>query len=411
MSFDDFYKKIGFYIIKWLIINLLLGFLGAIFVLILKKGIVHLNDLIYNRYYLAPIIGSLIMAILVRYFDFRAKGLGTDLYIKYTKSEFPLKKPLRLLISKFFATSVTLGLIGIGGLVGPLLLIGSSMAIVINKVFNYFKVRIFNSQLDYRVLSICGAAATLGPLLGAPLGGGIFASEILYKSSLDYNDLFPAILGSSFGYYFYHAFLPQPGLNIDLGLPEASLKELLLLIFVASICGIIGQSFISIFDFIHNFFKRLKIKSFLKPLMAGCIVLIIMELFKVESFINTVGINQLFFTPLREGRMIVLVLFKILLTMVIIAGGFSAAIVDTALISGALTGNLLYYIFPNIPLPVLVIIGLSATLSSIANIPLATMVIVSEIFNLNLSLPVIIGSIIGYLIGRPKAVFKYIREE
>jgi|GEM_PF-2982664 len=411
MSLDDFYKKIGFYIIKWLMINLLLGFFGAITVLALEKGITYLNESIYNKYYIAPLIGSLIIAIILYYVDFRASGLGTDIYIKYTNSEYPLQEPVRLLISKFFVTTITLGLMGIGGLVGPLLLIGSSMAIVIDKLFNYFKVRIFTSRLDYRVLSVCGAAATLGPLLGAPLGGGIFASEILYKSSLDYNDLFPAILGSSFGYYFYHAFLPQPSLNIDLALPEATLKELFLLIFVASICGIIGQSFISIFDFIDSYFNRLRVKFFLKPIIAGFIVLIVMRLLQVGSFTDIGDTKQLFFIPLREGRMIILVVLKILLTMVIIGGGCSAAIVDTALISGALTGNLLYHIFPNIPLHILVVIGLSATLSSIANIPLATMVIVSEIFNLNLSLPVIIGSIIGYLIGRPKAVFKYIGEE
>ncbi|PRX33569.1 CIC family chloride channel protein [Orenia metallireducens] len=411
MFLDNFYRKIGFYIIKWLIINLLLGFLGAVLVLALKKGIFYLNQFFYNKYYIAPLIGSVIIAIIIYYLDFRARGLGTDIYIRYTNNKYPLKSPFRLLISKFLATSTTLGLMGIGGLVGPLLLIGSSMAIVIDKVFNYFKVKLFNSQLDYRVLSVCGAAATLGPLLGAPLGGGIFASEILYKSSLDYNDLFPAILGSSFGYYFYHAFLPMNSLNIDLALPEATLKEIFLLILVAIISGIIGQSFISIFEAIDDYFSRLRIKSFLKPIITGVIVLMIMKLLKVDSFIDIGDINQLVFSPLREGRMIILIIVKILLAMVIIGGGCSAAIVDTALISGALTGNLLYYIFPNIPLSILVIIGLSATLASIANIPLATMIIVSEIFNLNLSLPVIIGSIIGYLIGRPKAVFKYIGEE
>ncbi|WP_018250199.1 chloride channel protein [Orenia marismortui] len=408
---QGFYKKVLLYIFKWIVINLILGFIGAVMLLLIQKGSTYLIDNIYYNFFLSPIVGALLISIVIHYFDSRSSGLGTDLYIAYTKSNVNVGHSFKLILSKSFATIITLGLMGIGGLVGPLLLIGSSLGRLLLKITDYLKIKLISSELDLRVLSICGAAATLGPLLGAPLGGGIFATEVLYKSSLDYNDLFPAVLGSTFGYFFYHSFLPVPRLNIDIGLPEAGLKDIFLLILVALICGLIGQVFISIFNLIDNLFNNLNSSEFIKAIIAAIILLATMKILNINSFVEVAKIEDFFVAPITDRYLLLVIILKILLTMLIIGAGFSAAIVDIALVSGALAGNLIFVFFPQLPLHLLVIVGLSATLSSVANVPLATMVLVSEIFNLNLSLPVIIGSIIGYLIGRPKAVFKYISEE
>jgi CIC family chloride channel protein len=51
---------------------------------------------------------------------------------------------------------------------------------------------------------------------------------------------------------------------------------------------------------------------------------------------------------------------------------------------------------------------MSAILSSVANVPLATIILVSEIYGINLSLSVVLGSIIGFLVGRAQAVYQYL---
>ena len=102
-----------------------------------------------------------------------------------------------------------------------------------------------------------------------------------------------------------------------------------------------------------------------------------------------------------------LVLFKILITIIVISSGGSVAMVDTAVVTGGLLGNLLHFIIP-LPLNLLVVTAMSAILASLANVPLATIILISEIFGVNLSLSIVLGSIIGFLIGRAQTVYQYL---
>ncbi|GAB6137575.1 chloride channel protein [Halanaerobaculum tunisiense] len=402
------YSQISYYIIKWTLLSTLLGALGANLVLITHKGIDFLSQLAAANQLVSPLFGGSLVGIIIYYIDYRAAGLGTNLYINQTKGNGVISAPVKLLVSKLIATQITLGLIGVGGLVGPLLLLGSSLASCLKGVLELFQLNIADNRLQIKVLSVCGAAATLGPLLGAPLGGGIFASEVLYKSSLDYNDLFPAILSSSLGHFFYQSSLPVNQSQLAFQFPEFTTLDILLLIVAALICGLLGQSFILIFNWMQRKFAQLSIPVLFKPLVASGLVVVIYMLLDIELQIDSTGLEQIFFQLLSLKTVSVFLLAKICLAIIVISSGGSAAVVDVALLSGAAAGNLLSYLFPTLSLSVLVIVGLSATLASIANVPLATIVLVTEMFNLNSSLPVVIGAVIGFLVGRPKIVFKYI---
>ncbi|GAB6098809.1 hypothetical protein JCM16358_06880 [Halanaerocella petrolearia] len=410
MSRQRLYSEISQYILKWTLLSILLGSLGASLVWIVKKVVSILNQLTADYYLVTPLLGGVMLGLIIYYFDWRAAGLGTNLYIAQTKGDIPLTQPVKLIIGKFLATGITLGLIGVGGLVGPLLLLGSSLVFFISQILNFFKIKVINRQLEFRVLSVCGAAATLGPMLGTPLGGGIFASEVLYKSSLDYNDLFPAILSSSFGYFCYQSFVSSQSSKLIITFPDFKVGEIGLLILAALVCGVLGQSFILIFNWIDNYFTTLEIPKLFKPLVAGGVIACLNLISGIRLQTDILELGQLLSKQLSIKVLLTFLVLKIVLTIIVISSGGSAAITDVALFSGAVTGNLLAYLFPQLPVAALVIVGLSATLASIANVPLATIVLVAEMFNLSFSLPVVIGGIIGFLVGRPKTVFKYIEE-
>jgi CIC family chloride channel protein len=384
---------------------LLLGALNSGLVFIAKIGVDKLTE-IGTRHFLLPIVGALLVGGLVYYWDNRAQGLGTNIYISSIRQN-KLIHPGRLLLVKLSATILTLGLIGVGGLVGPLLLLGSTIAIIIGNIMGKINLKLGFLDVDRRVLSICGAAAALGPWLGAPLGGGIFASEVLYKSSLDYNDLFPALLSSSFGYFFYQFIDFGQELQIAVSLPDFNLTQIILLIFAAVICGLLGQGFILIFKLVTNWFADLQLLDLLKPVLATGIVLALAILLKPEEIDSVSPLFSQLFSP---EVIVKLLIFKIAAVIFIVGSGGSAAVVDVAFFAGALAGQLLYYIFPQLPLAALVIVGLSATLASIANVPLATIILVLELLDLSFNLPVVIGGIIGFLVGRPRAVFTYIND-
>jgi CIC family chloride channel protein len=404
----NFYRYILLYIFKWLLVSFILGFLGANIVFVLRLVIDYLRNLLHVSFLLTPIIGGGLVGLIIYYFDFRSAGLGTNHYIDFAKQNRRIKNPGQLLVSKFTNTSLTLGLMGVEGLVGPILLIGSSLAMFVQQLAIKLKINLVN-DLEYRVLNVCGAAATLGPLLGAPIGSGVFATEVLYKSSLDYNDLFPAILSASFGCFFYNLFYQyhRPSLTYDIDLPELTIEGIILIIGVALLAGFMGQGIILVYNFCKDFFENLAISSLLKPVVAGLVVGLLIKLFNIDGVVTKLKIEEILFSGVTVKILFYLLLFKILITIVVVSSGGSVAMVDTALLTGGLLGNLLHYLIP-LPLNLLVVVGMSAILSSVANVPLATIILVSEIYGINLSLSVVLGSIIGFLVGRAQAVYQYL---
>ena len=405
-----FFQSILVYIFKWLLVSFLLGFLGANLVFCLRLFIDYLRNAFSHSSLLTPLMGGLLVGLIIYYFDFRSAGLGTNLYIDYAKHNKKVKNPLKLLIAKFSNTGLTLGLMGVEGLVGPILLMGSSLALVIDQLAAKLKSGLINPKTDYRVLSICGAAAALGPLLGAPIGSGIFASEVLYQSSLDYDDLFPAILAGSFGVFFYKLFYQVSTLDYNIYLSELRAEQIFWVIGVALIAGLMGQGIILIYSSCRDYFENLALPLVFKPILAGLIVALLIKLFKFNHLVDRLKIKKIIFSGLTIKVLLLLLIFKILTTVTVVSSGGSVAMVDTALLIGGLLGNLLHYLIP-LPLNILVVTSISASLASVANVPLATIILVSEIFGINLSLTVVLGSIIGFLVGRAKTVYQYLEIE
>ena len=404
------YDSILSYILKWLGLSILLGFLGANLVLALRIVINTLRNFVPHNLFLTPVLGGLLVGFIIYYFDFRASGLGTNRYIEYTKQERLIRKPGKLLVSKFSNTVLTLGLMGVEGLVGPSLLLGSSLASFLQQLAERFKIRFLTTTEEYRVLNVCGAAAVLGPLLGVPVGGGIFASEVLYESSLDYNDLFPAILSSSFGYFLCDLFYQVPNLNYDIYFPHLSLSDTLLVVIAALVAGFVGQEIIFIYNTLEQWVNNLSIPGIFKPIVAGGLAALLINLFNMNEVITRLKLEEILFSNLAAKILISLLIFKVLITIIVVSSGGSVAMVDTALLIGGLLGNLLHFLLP-LPLELLVITCMSAILASLANVPLATMILIPEIFGINLSLPIALGSIIGFLIGRAQTVYQYLELE
>ena len=173
-----FWTHYFIYLIKWPLLACIIG--GA------AGGLVRIFNLSLDwlilqtdSYWLfgLPVLGGLITGLIGRW-DPGVYGDGTQIYID--RVDRPPRHSLRLLLGKFAASLATLGTGGSGGRVAPFVLMGGTVGKLCTRL------KIFPHRRDCRVTTVCGAAAGVGALLGTPLGGGIFAAEVLFASSLDY---------------------------------------------------------------------------------------------------------------------------------------------------------------------------------------------------------------------------------
>jgi len=263
--------------------------------------------------------------------------------------------------------------------------------------------------------TVCGVAGALGALLKAPLGGGIFAVEILYAASINYRKLFPAILSSGIGYTIY-------GLITDFSPPWGRMafsfrpREIPLFLLAAVLTGWMGLLFIAVYEKISAFFKGIGVSDNLKPALGG----IGCGLIGLSIGLKVMGVG---ITTLREiiqprSTFTLFALFSIMLflfgkmaaTAFTIGSGGSAGFTFPSIMLGALAGDLVAISFgvtdPGTHLA-LVVVGIAGSLGAILNVPIASIVICIEVFGFSFSLPAILGGVIGFMVGRPKVIYEY----
>ncbi|SES68970.1 chloride channel protein [Anaerobranca gottschalkii] len=393
---------VGGYMFKWLVIATLSGIGGGLSAFILRRSIDFFSYIsrIFPLY-LTPLIAGFIL-IPIYYWDKRAKGFGTDHYILTVNGDEREFK-VRTYFSKILATAVTLGFNGSGGVEGPMLVIGGSLDNILRKI-SAIKI----TEKDHRLLSICGAAGAIGAMFRSPLGGGIFVVEVLYKSSLPYHDIFPAILSSTMGYVVFSMLgYGNPLFEIPLYIPN--MTNVPLFIIAAIISGFLAVFFMYFFAKVEYILKKIPNKIF-HPIFGGFLV------GGILYFLPQVGgtgldIIQSMITdtfPLKIA--VILLVGKIIATSITVNSGGSAGLVIPALFIGGIGGNFVATVLGVEDLGLiasLVTAGMGASLAGIANVPVAAAVMIVEMVGLKIGVPAVLGSIIGYAIGRRRVIYGF----
>ncbi len=404
------------YILRWSLTSLIIGTASGVVVYLFKRAVLFFSQLpaLQILVYAGPALGGLIIGLVFYRIEPEARGEGMPTYIQTVNGNKGFV-PLRLTVCKYLAGLFTLGFGGSGGFVGPMALVnggvGSFLARNLRRFSHPFNLK--REELD--TATVCGVAGALGALLKAPLGGGIFAVEILYAASINYRKLFPAILSSGLGYTIYGLitdFSPLWGRRAFSFQP----KEIPLFLLAAVLTGWIGLFFITVYEKVSALFKRIRISDDLKPALGGIGCGLIGLILGVK--VMGVGINTLeeimqprsTFTLFALISIILLVLGKIVATAFTIGSGGSAGFTFPSLILGALAGDLVAISFgvtePGTHLA-LIVVGIAGSLGAILNVPIASIVICIEMFGFSFSLPAILGGVIGFMVGRPKVIYEY----
>jgi len=137
-------------------------------------------------------VGALAGAVLVFTVAPEAEGHGTDAAIAAVHHN-PRGVRLRTVFVKIVASALTIGSGGSGGREGPTGQISAG--------FGSFLARFLDlSPSDARITVASGIGSGIGSIFGAPLGGAVLATEILYRDDFEVEALLPSFIASIVGY-------------------------------------------------------------------------------------------------------------------------------------------------------------------------------------------------------------------
>ena len=400
------------FIIKWVIVATIVGVAGGSAAYLLYMSIQFFSNVrtAAINVFVAPALAGLLVGILLYPIEPKVSSYGTNIFLHAVNQENGDIRGRTSLI-KLISSSLTLGFGGSGGVEGPMVLIGGSISSFL------FRFRIFSrflTQEDRRIATICGAAGAIGAIFRSPVGGGIFVVELLYKSSLHYTELFPAVISSSMGYtvmlllteteplFYSPVFQPQ-------------LQNIPYFLFAAIVAGAVSLIFRLLFQRAFHAFNKLNINPMLKPALGGIMTGLTAYVFGIQVLgIGIEHIQNFILGSASLQLLLLLLVGKMLATIFTISSGGSAGLVIPALYVGAVTGSIFSILlgFSGLtPHYSLVVVGMSASLSVMANVPLAAVIMIVEMLGLKMGIPAVIGAIIGFVVGRSKEFYEITHEE
>ena len=347
--------------------------------------------------------GALLGAILVFGLAPDAEGHGTDAAIAAVHHN-PRGIRMRTVFVKIVASALTIGSGGSGGREGPTGQISAG--------FGSFLARFFDlSPSDARIVVASGIGSGIGSIFGAPLGGAVLATEIMYRDDFEVEALLPSFIASIVGYSVWgsiEGFGPLFGFVGNYRLTSAA--QLGWFAVIGVLGGLLGLLYAKGFYAFVTFFGRLAIPRWVRPaiggLVVGCIGLAIPEVLGTGyGWIQQSLGPQLLHIPL--WIVLILPFARIATTGLSIGSGGSGGIFGPGMVIGAFMGGafwrLMEPLVPSLghdPAPY-VIVGMMACFGSISRAPLAVMLMVAEMTGtLSLMVPAMVAVGLATLIVR-----------
>jgi chloride channel protein, CIC family len=341
---------------------------------------------------LATTIGGLLSGFLVYRFAPEAEGHGTDTAVKafhWLGGSVRARVPL----IKLFASAITIGSGGSAGREGPTALISAGFGSVYAELTG-------RSEEDRRLLLLIGMASGLSAIFRSPIGTAIFAIEVLYSGmDFDVGALLYTMLGSIIAYAINGVFVGwEPLFTVPSNLAITNIADYLPYIVLGVASGIVATILPMVFYGTRDLFHKLPVPQMIKPAIGGLGVgLIALELPQVlgggygwiQAAINgQIGLNLL----------LLLVVAKMVAFALTVSSGGSGGVFAPSLFVGAMLGGTLAAGF-HIPSAALVIVGMAAVFGGAARVPMATLLMVTEMTGgYNLLVPAALAVMLSFMI-------------
>ena len=343
---------------------------------------------------LVPTLGGLASGVLVFTLAPEAEGHGTDALIRSFHRGAGLIRS-RVPLVKAVASVITIGSGGSAGQEGPIAQIGAGFGSLLARVLRL-------TTGERRLLMLSGAAGGIGAIFRAPLGGALFAGEVLYSTTATESAaLLPCLASSIVAYSTFALFITPRPIFVVPDLDFHGLRELPLFVVLAVACAGVGWLYVRVFYGIRDVvFRPLPIPRHVKPALGG-LLLGVMALAFPQLMTGGYGWVQwgaigmpadlampgtpVFRPQMGVAMLLGLALLKIVATGLTISSGGSGGVFGPSVFIGGMLGGgigqLLRETLPGgetIDPAAFALVGMGGFFAGVSKAPLASIVMVCE---------------------------------
>ncbi len=362
-----------------------------------------------------PVIGGLIVVFLVRSFAPEAKGHGVPevMYAIYHQAG-----NVRGIVAvvKSLASAIAIGTGASIGREGPIIQIGASFGSTFAR-----KLRLIRSQKI--ILLSAGAGAGIAATFNTPLGGVLFASEVLLPE-ISTRSFLPVVVATATSTYGYRMVM---GAELAFSVPflrgmehvqTVNAAEIALSAIIGLVLGVAAWAFVKLLAFMEDLFEGLPVSPYLQSIIGMSVVGLAGYLFMLASgHYQVLGVGyatiQFIIDCCRDGNtlgitlLVTLFFGKLLATCVSLGSGSSGGIFSPSLFMGAALGAAIAsaasILFPHldISVPTYAMIGMAAMVGAATSAAMTAIVMIFEMTrDYNMILPLTLACAIALGIRR-----------
>jgi H+/Cl- antiporter ClcA len=264
------------------------------------------------------------------------------------------------------------------------------------------KLRVRGENL--RTLSIAGMASGFTALFGAPLGGGLFALEILHHRHLSeyFQALIPAFVASCASFVVF-ILITHIGIGPTWSFPVGGtprLNDAFAAVGYAVVATAVGWLFIELVRQLRRGFGRLQVPIYAKMGGAGLLLGVLAYTFPLTRYFGHEQLAELLsgevFTP---GFLVVLLLAKLLAIALTVTSGWRGGFIIPLFFVGATLGLLIHQWLPATNLPLAMISCMAALNACATRTPISTAILLATLTGFQQPVPILFASLTGFFLA------------
>jgi CIC family chloride channel protein len=358
---------------------------------------------------LVPVVGALGVVYLVRRFAPEAKGHGVPEVIDAIHFKGGRIRP-RVAAVKALASSISIGSGGSIGREGPIIQIGATFGSILAGWLNL-------AEWQRLALIAAGGGAGIAATFNTPIGGVLFAAEILLVE-ISARTLIPVMIATGTAsvigriYFGDHPSFVIPALSVDPGsMPDIRLVAYILL---GLVLGLMGWLYTKAIYWAEDLFERLPVNDYVRHVIGMALVgvtMVVLVTTMGHYYVEGVGyaaIQDILDGVLTAGWVLVLLAFlKLASTSLTLGSGASGGVFSPALFIGATMGGALATLI-NAAVPSMhlnpvnaAVVGMACMVGASTGAAVTAVVMIFEMTrDFQVILPLIIAVSAAYLIRR-----------
>ena len=351
---------------------------------------------------LVTTIGGLLVGILTSWLAPEAEGHGTDAVVRAFHRSAGALRP-RVAPVKLIASALTIGSGGAAGREGPIALIAAAIG-------SWYATITRRGDAERRLLLLIGAAAGLSAIFRSPIGAALFVIEVLYADmEFEASALLYATLAAIIAYAINGLFV---GWGALFQVPPVTAFRSPLSYGWYALLGVVAGLFATalpiVFYRTRDLFRRLPVPLFLKPAIGGLLTGLVILAFPQVIAGGYGWIQRAIDGQMTLGTMAILAVAEIVALSFTVSSGGSGGVFAPSLFIGAMLGGACAALGHQ-PVAPFVVVGMAAVFAGAAHVPIATMMMVTEMTGgYTLLVPAALAVLLSYLVQtRLSSHFQY----